>query len=100
LLKEDAIPTLFSHSKQTQKRQASEKRSHDHAKRKLVEDAVNFHTQMKKLNKECEYLEKTNIPNTKAVQTTIVTKSVSTQTAQTFREIGIQTVEVDYTSLR
>ena len=62
LLKDDAVPTLFAHSKEKQphKRKSSELREEARAKRQLCEDAVGNHELFQRFDFKC---------NTKRIQT-------------------------------
>ena len=78
LLTENAVPTIFSYTKPTQKRKATERRQSCSTKRQLIDDAT-------KINVEMELIDKENllIENSKSCQTEIAISSVRSISTQT-----------------
>ena len=76
LLTENAVPTIFSYTKPTQKRKTTERRQSCSTKRQLIDDAIQTNIEMELIDKENLLIE-----NSKSCQTDIPSVlSISTQT--------------------
>ena len=86
LLTDDAIPTIFSFTKQAIKRKGAQRREANSNKRHLIETAIENNEELEQIDRENLYLQ-----NTKACQTGTEMISVSTQTLGDFQNVQTQT---------
>ena len=85
LLTDDAIPTIFSFTKQAIKRKGTQRREANSNKRHLIETAIQNDEELEQIDRENLYLQ-----NTKACQTETEMISVSTQTLGDFQNVQTQ----------
>ena len=86
LVTDDAIPTIFSFTKQAIKRKGAQRSEVNSNKRHLIETAIENNEELEQIDRENLYLQ-----NTKACQTETEMISVSTQTLGDFQNVQTQT---------